>query len=239
MKATRRHELKENDLSHMIEVARTYMTDHGTKVGLLVLLVLAVIVVVSISVRTKAANTERTWLRRTQLSFDTPEDGKASIDKLRAMLVDAPDESFVFSSLMEQGSQALRLAQEVEIPPDPELNDRAREAFESLLARFPDNPIAFGLAHTGLATVEENDFALDSRSAHKARAAEHLQAVVDHPALNSLPFHLLASTRLEKLEDIFTVVRFADPEVPEDEEEPEDAVPVDEADPVDEAVPAE
>ena len=74
MKAARRHELKENDLSHAIEVARAYLADHGTKVGFIVLIAVVVAAVVGISVRTRAANVERAWLRKSQLVFDNPED---------------------------------------------------------------------------------------------------------------------------------------------------------------------
>jgi len=219
MKATRRHELKENDLSQMLVAARDYLTEHGTKVGMIIFVLVVVLAVIGISVRTRGANIERDWMRMSQLTFDDPTEGKASIEKLRAMLVDAPDDNFVLSSLITLGSQSLRLAQEVPVPPDMELNQQARGAFEELLRRFGANPLAFGLAHCGLATVEENEFAVDSLPGHKERAEAHLQAIIENPALNSLPFHRVASDRLADLDKVFTVVRFADPEIPEAVEE--------------------
>lgn len=218
MKATRRHELKENDLAHAIEVARGYLSEHGTRVGVLVLCAIAAITVVSITVRTRAGNAERVWAEKGRLLFDDPDGGKESIDKLRVLTTEATDDSFVLTSLIEQGRHALRLAQQVEVPPDPDLNDRARDAFNTLLERFPDNPLALGVAHSGLATIAENDFAVDSDRTHQDQARRHLQAIIDDPALNTLPFHRLASDRLAKLDGIFTIVRFAPPAEPEETE---------------------
>ncbi|MHC4698592.1 MAG: hypothetical protein ACYTFA_17815 [Planctomycetota bacterium] len=211
MKATRRHELRENDLAHAIETARAYLGEHGTKVGLILVFALAAVVVVGITVRTHAGNVERAWVLKSKLLFEDPDGGKESLEKLRRLTSEATDESFVITGLIEQGRQALRLAQQVESPPDPDLNDQARDAFDSLLERFPDNALAFGLAYSGLATVAENDFALDADLAHRERAKAHLQAILDNPALNSLPFHRVAADRLVKLDATCSIVRFAPP----------------------------
>ncbi|MFQ5589723.1 MAG: hypothetical protein ACE5HE_01040 [Phycisphaerae bacterium] len=209
MKATRRHELKENDLAHAIEVAKGYLVEHGTGVGLLLLLTIGAVAVVSITVRTRAGNVERVWAQRTALTFDDPASGKESIEKLRALTSEATDQNFILTSLIDQGTQALRLAQQVALPPDPELNDRARDAFEALAERFPTNALALGVAHSGLATVEENDFAIDTDLTHKERARAHLQAILDDSSLNLLPFNRLAADRLAKLDGVFTFIRFA------------------------------
>ncbi len=221
MKATRRHELRENELASAIETARAYLGEHGTKVWLIVVFAVAAVVVVGITVQTHAGNVQDAWRVKSKLLFEDPEGGKESLEKLRSLTSEATDESFVITGLIEQGSQALRLAQQVESPPDPDLNNQARYAFDSLLVRFPDNALAFGLAHSGLATVEENDFALDADLAHRNQAKVHLQAILDDPALNSLPFHRVASDRLAKLDATFSIIRFASPS---ESEEPQPAV---------------
>ena len=209
MKTTRRHELKENDLAHFIDTTRVYLGENGTKIGVVILVAIGAIAVVSITVGTRATNIEDAWRRKGQLVFDSPDEGKRSIDRLAAMIQESTDDNFALSGLMEQGLAALRLAQEVDAPPDLDLNAKARTAFEALLARFQNNPLAFGVAHTGLATVEENQFALDSDMAHKELARAHLQSVLDNPGLGSMPLYRLASDRLEKLDAVFTAVRFA------------------------------
>lgn len=222
MRADRRHELKENDLAHALELAREYLDRNGKRLGIVVLAVLAVAVTVTLTMRTRAASLEDAWKQKVALTYENVEDGKQSLDKLSALLRDSSDPSFVMSALIDQGLQSLRLAQEVPLPPDGNLNDRAKSAFDQLLARFGHNPIAQGTARLGLATVAENEFAIDGSIAHKETARDQLTAVVEHPALATLPYHLLARERLEQLDDTFTVVRFsaAPPPEPEPPAEP-------------------
>ncbi len=209
MRADRRHELKENDLAHALEVAREYLDRNGKRLSIVVLVVVAVAVTVTLTMRTRAASLEEAWKQKVALTYENVEDGKQSLDKLAALLRDSSDPSFVMSALIDQGLQSLRLAQEVPLPPDGNLNDRAKSAFEQLLARFGNNPVAQGTARLGLATVAENEFAIDGSIAHKETARDQLKAVVEHPALATLPYHLLARERLERLDDTFTVVRFS------------------------------
>lgn len=208
MKTGRRHELKENDLAHMLEAAQTYLTQRGGRILFTVGAVVVVIAIVSISVRSRAAALEDAWQRKQSLAFEDAEEGKRSLETLDALTKDAADPAFVLTSLIDLGTHALRLAHEVDVPPDPELNEMARNAFTRLLARLGDNPMAFGVAHCGLATVEENAFVLDGNLAHKERARQHLEAVTGNPAVQGLPFHRLALDRQKLLDNVFTVVRF-------------------------------
>ena len=250
MKADRRHELKENDLAHALEVARNYLNEHGGRIGLVVVVVLAVIAVVGIAARSRAVALEDAWERKNDLVFDNVEDGKKSLEMLRtltsemadsgfalaglldqgrhALGLESPREGFILVGLVDQGRHALRLAQQVDDPPDLELNEIAHEAFKQLLARFGENPLAIGAAHCGLATVEENSFALDGDLAHRERARQHLQAVVDNPALHGLPFHRIAVERTRTLDRVFSVVRFesAPPEQEQVEPAPAAVAPV-------------
>ena len=228
MKAERRHELKENDLAHMLEVAQTYLAERGGRILFVLGAVVVAIAIVSISVRSRAAALEDAWQRKRSLVFENVEEGRRSLETLDAITKDAADPTFVLTGLIDLGAQALRLAQEVDLPPDPELNDKARNAFEQLLLRFGDNPMAFGAAHCGLATVEENAFVLDGNMAHKEQARQHLEAVTDNPAVRGLPFHRLALDRQKQLDKVFTVVRFQPLSVEEEvaEAEPLTITPV-------------
>lgn len=212
MKAQRRHELKESDLGHTLEVARKYLDENSKSIGIVVIIVAAVVAAVAFGVRSRAAAIEDVWRRRGQLSFENPEIGKESLESLATMTLGVSDEQFVLTSLLEQGQQALRLAQEVAVPPDREMNNKARQAFEELLGRFQDNPLAVGVAHIGLATVEENEFMLDDELVHKERANAHLTAVIDDPALNGMPFKQMALDRRKALDETFTRVVFEYPQ---------------------------
>ena len=232
MKAQRRHELKENDLQHMLEVTRKYLDENGKTIGFAVIIMAIAVSAIALTVRSRAAAVEDTWRRRNSLSFADPKTGKESLRALAAMTRESSDEDFVFRGLMDRGSQALRLAREVPASPDPELNTMAREAFEELLRQFGDKRLAVGIAHCGLATVEENEFVLDRDTAHKDRAEEHLTAVIEDPLLSGMPFQRLALDRRCALDKVFAEVEFKY-EVPEDEATEEAAaVPADSADPI-------
>lgn len=209
MKALRRHELKENDLAHALEATKVYLREHGKPLGIAIVGGIVLVTVVSITVRTRAANLEDAWKRKSLLVFGTPEEGRQSLAKLSALTRESGDPSFVLSGLIEQGMQALRLAQNSPVPPDPDFNDQARAALQELLSRFGYNPLAYGTAHLGLATVAENAFAFDRDPAAKETARRHLAAVLDSPPQNTLPFHRMAAERLAALDETFNVVRFA------------------------------
>ena len=70
MKAERRHELKENDLAHALEVARKYLDEHGKRIGFTVVVVVAVVAGVGLTVRSRAAAGEDMRRRRGALKFD-------------------------------------------------------------------------------------------------------------------------------------------------------------------------
>ncbi|MGB2987294.1 MAG: hypothetical protein WBE26_15615 [Phycisphaerae bacterium] len=208
MKRGRRHELKENDLLNALEVARQYLEKNSKQIGIAVILVAAVIVAAIFGLRSRAVAGEDLWRRKNQLSFDDPEIGRQSLEALVTMTQGVSDRQFMFSSLMDQGLHALRLARDVPFPPDRELNETARKAFEQLLEQFGDNPLAAGLAHNSLATVEENAFVLDEDPVHKKRAEVHLSAVIDDPALNAMPFKRIAMDRRKALDETFTTIVF-------------------------------
>lgn len=242
MKAERRHELKENELAHAFSVAQTYLDENGKQVGIVVIIVGAVIAAVAFGVRSRAAAIEDVWRRKAQLQFEDLEVGRESLSTLASMLQDVTDERFVFAGLIQQGQQALRLAQQVPDPPDGELNQLAREAFEQLLGRFADNPLAIGIAHTGLATVEENEFVLDGDLAHKEKADAYLLEIIETEALNAFPFMRIAMDRRKALDETFTEMEFEHTTLPEEPPTPspgsdpvidESAGAVDQADPAD------
>lgn len=231
MKAQRRHELRENDLAHALEVARKYLDENGKKIGFALVVAIAVIAVTGLIARSQTAATEDRWRSLSELSFQNPEVGRDSLATLHALIRDTTDERFMMSGLIRQGHESLRLALDVQVPPDRELNDSAREAFTQLRDRFSDSPLASGLARLGLATVEENSFVLDGESSHKEAARMHLDAVAGDARMDSLPFKRMAMDRLAVIDEIFTPAVFDDP-LPE-----EDTPNADAADPVGNAGP--
>ncbi len=239
MKADRRHELKENDLAIALQNARDYVDVHGKQIGMGALVVLGVMAAVTFAIRSRAAAVEDVWRRRSQLSFESLETGKKSLETLEGITTELSDKSFVMGALMDQGREALRLAQQAPLPPDAELNQKAKRAFEELRSRFSDNPLALGAALSGLATVEENEFVHDGDLAHKTKTLEYLNRIVQEPRLNGLPFQKMALDRIKNLDATFTKVRVeAPPPLPppppvEPAEAPEPPADAPKAEPVD------
>lgn len=214
MKAERRHELRENDLAHALSVARNYLERNSKQITVAAVVVLAVFAVASFAIRSRAAAHEDVWRRKNELSFDGLANGRQAVDSLLAMAGESTDRQFVLDGFLDAGRQALRLAREAPVPPDRELNSRARRAFEELLRRFPGNPLASGVALSGLATVEENDFLLSRDPSHKELAKGYLTRLSKEALFNGLPFQRLALDRLKNLDETFSVIHFQPPALP-------------------------
>ncbi len=214
MKSERRHELRENDLQHVLEVTRDYLADNGSRVGMIVIGVLAVVVVASLVMRSSAATAEDAWAKRKDLKFETPEIGLVSLETLRSIGEGTSDKDLALACLIDRGNLALRLAQKVADPPDRKLTDLSRAAFEELRTRHQNNPLALAIALNGLASVEENLFSLDGKPDHKALAQAHLTALIDNRALDGLPLQQLAIERRKTLDATFVKVKLTYPPPP-------------------------
>ncbi len=226
MKSERRHELKENDLAHALESIKHYLDVNGRRVGMIVLGCAAITIAVSLTVQAGTASMEDRWQKKSKLQYNTPDEGKHSLATLETLIAGSSDEQFNLAALLDQGMHGLRLAQEVELPPDRDLNDTAGRAFNMLLKQFGHNKLAVGAAHAGLATVAENSYVLEGDSKLKTEARRHLKAIVDDPAMATLPFQKIARDRLATLDKTFSPVRFvAAPKAPAAEPAPSPLAP--------------
>jgi len=216
MKAERRHELKENDLTHALQQAGQYLQNNGKSLGIMVLVVVGIVLATTFVIRARETVVEDRWSRMSQLTFDTPENTKQSLASMLQMAGEAGDDQFAMAALLEHANRSLRSATSGESVPDKELTAAARQSLESLLRRFPNVAVAVGTAHLGLVTVEGNEFALDGDAKHKEKAREHLQAVLNHPALKTLPHYQRALDEMDNLDETFTAIVFA-PALPGEE----------------------
>ncbi len=209
MKAERRHELRESDLEHWLHSAKSFLNEQGRYVVLAIVAVAAVVVGTSMAVGSRTASQERAWQKRRALDFTSVETARESLPTLMVLSTESTDQTFAMSGLLEVGMQALKFAQTVDSPPDHELNELARQAFNTVLDRFVDVPFAIGAAHAGLATVAENDFIGMGDGSQKQKAKKHLQAILDDAALATLPYHSIAEERMASLDATFTRVKLA------------------------------
>lgn len=215
MKAERRHELKENDLAHLLVQARDYLDANSKTVGLWLLLIAVIVVGGTIAMRARSSATNDLWAAKAALTFETPELAKQeALPQLQNLIRNASDDVFLLEALVDQARHALRLSNDVPDPPDRELNETAESALEQLRSDFGSNPLALGYALNALATVEENKFTLDRDPSHKETAREYLQQVVDTPSLNGMPYQRMALDRLERIDSTFSRVDIAFPAAP-------------------------
>jgi len=214
MKADRRHELQENELAQTLATLRTNVSEKARPIGIALLAVVAVFVITGLTMRSRAVAKEDQWRRLGQLMFDKPETAKESFDALSDLAKNSSDKGFLLAALMEQGRQALGMAQRPDSQPDRQTMDRATDAFDQLLKNFPANPLAVGIAHCGLATVAENMFVLTRQQKYKDEAAKNLNAVVKSPIMAGMPFQRIALDRLAVLDQTFSLVEFGPPAAP-------------------------
>ncbi len=211
MKAERRHELKENDLVHAIESGREYFRQNGQRIGLYAVGIIAVAAIVVLISNARTRSVLDAYAQMGELKFETPEAAKADLKKLDAILAGSSDRSFVLSGLIRKAEIAMLMAADGGTTPDRDLLEAAKQAYHELLAKFPNEPVAVGVAHLGLATVAENEFVLDPNHSpsHREEARSHLQAIKDNSALSTLPVYRVANDRLAALDKTFTPVTFA------------------------------
>jgi len=207
MKADRRHELKENDLAVALESLREYVDRNGKQISVVLLAVIVVFGAVSFGIRSHASTVANLWRERADLKFGSPEDAKKSLNSLDRLVTQAPNDAFALACLLDEGREALKLAASEPAPSNREMNERARQTFETLRTRFPNNAMALGTALTGLATVEENAFSLDGDASHKEKARELLKRVAEGTEFAGLPpVQRMARDRLASIEETFTKV---------------------------------
>lgn len=217
MKAERRHELQENDLVHLLERGRDYLGANGKFIAVIAIVVVGVGVGASTLVRSQSVAREELWRQRAEIIFENPEDAKGKLSTLHKLIESSSDDAFVLYGLIDEANTALRFARQGDsAEPERELVDRARTAYEEILRRFAKNPVAFGVAHCGLATVEENLFVLDGDPARKENARRHLNMVIDNSGLQATPFSKIALDRRNTLDATFQKVAFLPPMTPEE-----------------------
>lgn len=206
MDADRRHELKDNELAVALGQTRDYLDRHGKEIGIAALVILGIMAAVTFAMRSRAAAVEDVWRRRGELKFDELETGKKALDTLEGLAREHSDPTFVMGALTDLGQKAIRLSEMVPLPPDKELNERARKTFNELKSRFGSNPLALGASLLGLASAEENDFVLSGDLKHKEAAKALLDQVVKEAKLNGMPHQGVALDRLKLLDETFTKV---------------------------------
>ncbi len=216
MKATRRQELKTNELAQTLEEIRNFLRSYGNYV-LLGVICIAVIAVVWVYMKRSSAEALATANQEmNSLTADNDEAAQAAITKLTQLGAESSDEAFICETLRMRASVAMERAHAHETgEPSAEFLDAAQAAYDELLRRFPEQATAVGAALCGLATIEEDRFILDGDLSRKDKARGFLERVRDNSALTGHPIQTVALDRLNKLDETFVQVTLAPPIIPQ------------------------
>jgi hypothetical protein len=214
MKADRRHELKENELAHYLTEARNWLDRNSQYVTWGLVGLLAVIIVVGFTSRSRGKALSGLWQERQALDFGSAEAARGSIRQLIVLSGKTKDDAFAVETLKEAANRAMLRVVDENGAVDKEFNDLARSAANELLAHATGAPLVFAFAHCTLARAEANAFLLDQDPQHQERARTHLNAVLENTALRNTPFQKLAADQLNQLGEDFQVIAFAPPAEP-------------------------
>jgi hypothetical protein len=211
MKATRRQELKTNELALFLKDVREFLSTYGNYfVGGLVVIALIALGYVYM---TRSAAQALADARReiSSLPFATDDEVRDSVAKLKRLASENDSETLILDALRRRAVMAMNRAHAADDgTPSSEFLDMARDAYEEMLQRFPDRHLDLGAALIGLATIEEDLFILDDDLAHKEEARGFLERIRDNANLNGTPFQTIALERLNALDQTFVQVVMVD-----------------------------
>lgn len=223
MKASRRQELKTNDLAAWLEdVRRSFSQWGGYVIGGVALVILVVAINAYMrSARAEARTSAYMDLRRASTLMNesvvkTDDELRSSLATIDELVATSTDDAFKIDALIAKASMAVGLARRGLGNLDkPEARDdvrryldEARAAYTQLAGDFRDRSMYHGRAVYGLYQVEALAFVLDGDPAHRENGARHLEQLRDDSALNATPLQTVAIERLNALDDTFTLVQF-------------------------------
>lgn len=212
MKATRRQELRANDLAQMLQDLRDSFRAYGNYVvGVVVIIGAVILVWFYLQYSASEALAEATRQARA-LPYNTDAEVRSSVSKLKELTAEIDDGPFLAEALQRAAAMAMSRAQAGEDgTPSAEFLDMAADAYQELLERLPHRTLEKGVALFGLATIEGDRFVLDRDLSHQDKARQYLERIRDAAEFNGTPHKAVALEQLNRLDDLFVVIALADP----------------------------
>ncbi|MCP4251042.1 MAG: hypothetical protein GY778_28730 [bacterium] len=210
MKATRRQELKSNELAQTLDDIRAFLRRYGNYLGIGGAVVLALLAVWFFQSRSAGAARTAALQQMTRLPFTTDEEVRSSIKTLQTLATETTDAPFVIQTLRWRALMAVSRAQAApDGTPAPEFLDLAEEAYQEILDGYPERHLDVAQALCGLATIEEDRFVLDGDLSHRDQAQAYLERLRDGAEYAGLPMVSVALDRLNASEETFTTIVLA------------------------------
>ncbi|MHC4064320.1 MAG: hypothetical protein ACYSUI_07445 [Planctomycetota bacterium] len=212
MKASRRQELRTNDLAQYLEDMRDFFRSYGNYLAIGAVVIAAIVLVWFYQKRSTSEALTAAIKQMRTLPFSTDEEVRSSVKKLQQMATESKNEGLIVLTLRSRAEMAMSRAHAAEDgTPSTEFLDLAEAACKEVLDRFPDRSLDVGPALSILATIEEDRFVLDSDPAHKEAARGYLERVRDDDQFTGTPLLGVALERLNDLEETFVPVVIAEP----------------------------
>jgi len=215
MKATRRQELKTNELAQTLEEIREFLRSYGNYV-LMGLIVVGAVAVISLYVKRSASQALNSATREmNNLATATDDEARNAITVLERLSGEVKEDWFKLETMRSRAAIAMSRAHAAEDgTPSEEFLGFAAAAYQDIIESYPGRDLAVGVALCGLATIEEDRFILDGDPARQDAARDYLERVRDREGLNGTPIMSVALDRLNTLDETFVQVTLAEPPPP-------------------------
>jgi len=222
MKATRRQELKTNDLAAYIQQLRDYLREHGTRVIVIgVLLIVAVATVLYIT-QSRAQMLNNGWnayynALRSETDRTKPQSTEDSILQWERVIA-----TYDNSQIRAQAYWALvdlcmrRVADETDSSSRKKLLDKTEANCKVILKEYSSNVTLYASALNTLAAIEQDRFLYDPNHnlEHKTKAREYLQRILEDDVFLGSPFRTEVRVRLDDFDRLWTAVELAEDKPP-------------------------
>lgn len=210
MKTGRRQELRANELQRLLSDAGAFFRRNGSYV------VIGLVLVGGVFGRRWYVNNRSdaalnaAYGQLLSLSLTTDDECRESIERLKELASEIQQDEFSLEALSNRAFIASsRLISAASGEVQMEFVAEAREAYAEIIERYSDRALEYGTALMGQAILEQTLFVADQDPAHRDRAREYLQRIVDDVRLQLTPLTTLASERLNALDEVFQPVTLA------------------------------
>jgi hypothetical protein len=210
MKATRRQELKTNELAESLTQVRDFIQEYGTW---LIAGLLALTVIIGGSSWYKQNQQEKVfgvWAEMDEMAPTTREEFRSSIDRLKAIGSEVNDPELEIQTLHNRARLAeIQAFDDLTGEIQTDFVDDMRLAYQGLLDRFGNRKLERGAALIGLSKAEELAFLADGDLSHKEKAAGYLDRVINDSDLQMTPFSSIAIGKKSLQDQTFSKLEMA------------------------------
>lgn len=206
MKARRRHELQTNILAEQLAETVEYLKNKGQVIGLVALAVVVALGVTWYWRYSARVSRQQGWSAMLALWHASPDEQPDYFARLEQVARSYRDPALRAAAWAQLGSRLLDEATGSEATDQPQetkkLLERAKTAFQKVLAETPEQMVPAAIAHLGLASMAASAGDFET-------AKQHYQAVAGSEQFDNTPFQRQAAESLTVLERLKSLPELA------------------------------